>query len=232
MKKGIAVLAVTLLVVLYACKHETVNPQNTGNTGNGGNGGNDNDIVCFEADILPIFQTSCAKSGCHNASSAQKGYVLDSYNNIVKKGIKKGNANNSDIYKALIDSDPNDRMPQPPYPALLPQQIALIKKWIDQGANNTTNCGTACDATQFAYTANIKPIIDKSCINCHSGTAASAGLNFSTHAGLQAVALNGRLYGAITHAANYKAMPQGGNKLSDCNISQIQKWIQAGAPNN
>jgi len=27
-------------------------------------------------------------------------------------------------------------------------------------------------------------------------------------------------------------MPQNGNKLSDCNITKIEKWITAGAPNN
>jgi hypothetical protein len=36
----------------------------------------------------------------------------------------------------------------------------------------------------------------------------------------------------MAFAAGYSAMPKGGNKLADCQITQVQKWIQAGALNN
>jgi mono/diheme cytochrome c family protein len=43
---------------------------------------------------------------------------------------------------------------------------------------------------------------------------------------------NGKLLGSVKHAAGYSPMPQGGNKLSDCQITQITNWINAAAPNN
>lgn len=231
--KKIAVLGVLCgIVILYACKHAIVNPQAppTGG-GGGGNPGGGTGEVCFD-DVLPIFQSSCAKSGCHNAATATKGYVFDSYANIIKKDIKPGNAAGSKVYKMLIEEDEDDRMPKQPYPRLLPAQIQLIRDWINQGAKNTTGCSSnTCDSTVFTYTA-VRKIVDANCINCHSGPSPSGGLNYSTYAGLKAVADAGRLLGAVTHSAGYTPMPFGQPKLDECKITQIRKWIQSGAPNN
>jgi hypothetical protein len=46
------------------------------------------------------------------------------------------------------------------------------------------------------------------------------------------LAFNGKLMGVISHAVGFKPMPNGGNKLPDCKIIQIRKWIEVGAPNN
>lgn len=234
MKKVLIISALGIMIVLYACKHAIVNPGTNAPATPGAppvSGPLPAGQVCFD-DVLPIFQSSCAKSGCHNSATAQKGYVFDSYANIVRKGIKPGNAAGSKIYEMITETDPDDRMPRLPYPALLPAQIELIKNWINQGAKNTTGCSTnACDTTVFTYTA-VKKIIDANCINCHSGASPAGGLNYSTYAGLKAVADAGRLLGAVTHSAGYTAMPFQQPKLDDCKVTQIRKWIQSGAPNN
>jgi hypothetical protein len=38
--------------------------------------------------------------------------------------------------------------------------------------------------------------------------------------------------GSVTHADGYVPMPQGGSKLSACEIDMIRIWIDASAPNN
>jgi hypothetical protein len=48
----------------------------------------------------------------------------------------------------------------------------------------------------------------------------------------RAIAVNGKLYGSVSHASGYSPMPKGGNKLNTCQLSQIKKWIDAGSPNN
>ena len=58
--------------------------------------------ICFERDILPIFISNCTQSGCHNAQSNKSGYVLDSYNNIIKKGIVPGNYAASKIWMSVV----------------------------------------------------------------------------------------------------------------------------------
>lgn len=228
MKKSVVLGIVLGIVALYACKHAIVNPQPPA----GGGGNNPGSAsVCFD-DVLPIFRSSCAKSGCHDAATATKGYVFDSYTNILKKDIKPGDAAGSKVYKMLIDPDEDDRMPKQPYPRLLPAQIQLIKDWIDQGAKNTTGCAAnACDSTVYTYAA-VRKIVDANCINCHSGPAPSGGLNYSTYAGLKAVADAGRLLGAVTHSAGYTPMPFGQPRLDECKVTQIRKWVQSGAPNN
>ena len=225
-----------LITTLYACTHESgvVQPVNPGGGGTGGGGGGTptDTSICFERDILPIFTTNCAKSGCHNAASRQDGYVLDSYQNIIKKGIRPGDAEDSDIYEALVEDDEDDRMPQAPNPRLSNEQIALIRRWINEGAKNGTNCPTLCDTSRFAFNADIKPILQQNCTGCHSSAAPSKGVALDTYAGVQSVALDGRLMRTITHSAGIAPMPQGAAKLIDCRIAQIRKWVEAGAPNN
>ncbi len=74
----------------------------TGSGGSGGSGGSDSTTICFERDILPIFLSNCAMSGCHDAQSREGGYVLTSYETITAKGIVPYQPNKSEIYKVLI----------------------------------------------------------------------------------------------------------------------------------
>ncbi|MBG9375627.1 hypothetical protein I5907_05240 [Panacibacter sp. DH6] len=229
--KRISLLLIVAAGLFFACKHQVINPDGGGD-GNGSdttgnNGGNGDTLVCFEADVLPIFQTSCAKSGCHDAATHEEGYVLDSYANIVKKGIDPGRPNDSKIFEEIVDGD----MPPNGEPNLTNEQIATIRQWILEGAKNTNNC-SSCDAAVFTYSAAIAPIMTTNCVACHSATLQNGGVNLSTYEGVKSAANSGALIGTVTHAAGFSPMPQGGNKLSDCNIAQIQQWIDDGMKNN
>ena len=93
------------------------------------------------------------------------------------------------------------------------------------------NC--TVDAASVKYSTTVTSIINSyGCIGCHSGPSPSGSLNFSTYAGVKGVADNGRLYGAINHDPGFVPMPQGGGKMSGCDIKRIKAWIDAGAPNN
>jgi uncharacterized membrane protein len=215
--------------VFISCKHEIpVNPNNPP-----GGGGNTDTSVCFKNDILPIFQSRCAfKSGCHNATDRTEGYQLDSYDNIVAKGIDKGNAANSKIYKVITEDNPDKIMPKAPNTPLTAAQKALIARWINEGANNTANCSASCDSSSFTYSNDVKPILETHCLGCHGGTAASGGyINMDTYDGLKQQVKARTLYPAITHTGT-DPMPKNGDKLSDCKIAVIRKWIDAGTPNN
>ncbi len=85
--------------------------------------------ICFERDILPIFQSNCAKGGCHSAAAHEEGYVLDNYEDIVRKGIVRGNPAASIIYQSLVYKKGEKAMPQGA-PALTGYQLDLIKRWI------------------------------------------------------------------------------------------------------
>lgn len=229
MKKIFSILAVLIiaLTVINACKHEI--PQAiTGSPAPvpGGTG-----EVCFEAQILPIFQSNCAKSGCHDAATHEKDYVFDSYINIIRKDVRPGNAANSKVYKVLFETG-DKKMPPLPNSDLTTDQKALIGKWINEGAKNTVTCGSVCDSNQFKYSTNVSVIIGTYCLGCHSGSAPSGGINLSGYNGVRNVAVSGRLVGAVSHAPGYSPMPKNASKLSACQIAQIRKWVSSGAPNN
>ena len=75
-------------------------------------------------------------------------------------------------------------------------------------------------------------MINKYCQGCHNAATQSGGLILENYDGLRVVATNGRLLGALKRLPGFSPMPKGGNKLSDCEINIVEKWVNAGAPNN
>lgn len=224
-----------LLGGLYACVHDpfpAIPPPVEVNPGND-YGGTSPDCqyvgICFESSVLPIFQSSCAKSGCHDAASTND-YNLTTYENIMRKGIVPYNASQSKLYKVTMLSG-EDLMPPPPNAMLTQAQRDSIAKWINEGAKNTTKCNCVCDTTQFAFGAVVNPLMTTYCVGCHNPSSPGGSILLNTYAGVQAIALNGKLMGTITHASGFSPMPKGG-KLSQCQITQINKWVVAGALNN
>ena len=216
-------IGIGLLSAFFSCKHEI--PTIPGGPGTG------EDSICFESDVLPIFQGYCAKSGCHDAVTAAEGYILDSYSNIVSRGLQPGNAANSKIYEVLNESG-DDRMPQPPNEPLSSAQISLIAQWINEGARNTTGCAPVCDSSNFTYSGGVRPILQTYCLGCHNGDAAAGGfIPLGAYVSVKDVVNAGLMMPAIDHTGFFP-MPKNGAKLSDCKIAIIRKWIEAGAPEN
>ncbi len=230
MKKFLFSIAITsiLILAINSCKHEAplLNADTTPLPGPVGNNG-----VCFQSEILPLFQSNCAKSGCHDAATHKADIVLDNYANIIKKDIVPGKADNSKIYRVMFETG-SDKMPPPPNADLTAAQKSLIAKWINEGAKNTVNCSSTCDSNQFKYAANISILMSTFCTGCHSGTVPSGNIDLSNYNNVKVQVTNGRLLGSVIQAAGYAAMPKNANKLTDCQIAQIKKWIAAGALNN
>lgn len=230
MKKAFLSLIIlgSLLFTIGSCEHETIAPvvDTTPQPGPVINNG-----ICFQSDILPLLQSNCAKSGCHDAATRSKNLVLDSYTNIMQRDIIPGNADASKIYRALFETG-KDKMPPLPNTDLTTAQKALIGQWINEGAKNTVNCASNCDTAQFKFAANINPLLNTYCTGCHSGSVPSGNIDLSNYNNVKQQVTSGRLVGAVTHAAGYAAMPKDAGKLSDCQITQIKKWIAAGALNN
>ena len=93
--------------------------------------------------------------------------------------------------------------------------------------------GGACDTAGVTYSGAVVSLLTSNgCLSCHSGGAPSGGVLLNSYTSVRAVALNGKLYGAINHSAGFSPMPKGGNKMNSCSINKIKAWIDAGAPNN
>ena len=89
-----------------------------------------------------------------------------------------------------------------------------------------------CATTSLKY-AEISSIFSGgTCISCHSGANADAGLDLSTYAGVSAYldSSSATLIDRITEGTTGDIMPPTGNKLDSCNVSKINAWINAGFP--
>ena len=103
MNKKLMMLSIIAIAMIWGCRHERLpdpGNQTPGTTGTPGTPGSTE--VCFEADVLPIFQSNCAKAGCHDAISRKEGVILDSYANIIRNGIVPNNATNSETVQSTV----------------------------------------------------------------------------------------------------------------------------------
>lgn len=93
--------------------------------------------VSFKKDIAPLLVNNCL--ACHGPKKAEGGYRIDSFERAVAAGESGAAAfmakmvDASEGLRRIVSADVKERMPLDgdPLPA---DQIALIKKWIEEGA--------------------------------------------------------------------------------------------------
>ena len=90
----------------------------------------------------------------------------------------------------------------------------------------------ACDTINTEYSIVISHIMLRECNTCHLSASPSGGVITDNHSDLLTIVNNGQLWGSINHLSGFSPMPKGSNKLKECEIRQIQKWMEQGAPNN
>ncbi len=90
----------------------------------------------------------------------------------------------------------------------------------------------ACDTSNVTYSRTIIPILKNNCYECHSTMIASGGIILDTWEGVSLPAGNGWLVAVINHRPGFPQMPKGRDKLPDCDINQITRWVNIGYPDN
>lgn len=89
-----------------------------------------------------------------------------------------------------------------------------------------------CDTTNVSFSNDVWPVINSNCVSCHNDASPSGNISLSNYGNIVSVAQNGSLLGVIKHEDGWSPMPKGGGSLSDCNISKIETWVNAGTPDN
>jgi len=84
----------------------------------------------------------------------------------------------------------------------------------------------------ISYLTDVLPIIETNCYGCHDAVAMNGGINLEGYDNLVIRVEEGSLLGSIKHEADWLAMPLSASKLSDSQISKIEKWVEDGYPNN
>jgi ankyrin repeat protein len=89
--------------------------------------------IDFGKDVLPVLRQNCV--GCHGASQQNAGLRLDRRSSVFKAGTRRivpGSPDNSFVFHRLTGSTYGPQMP--PSGPLRPEQIAVVRAWIEQGA--------------------------------------------------------------------------------------------------
>ena len=94
--------------------------------------------------------------------------------------------------------------------------------------------GQGCDTVNISYAHAVSEIFTQNCAiaGCHANGSSTGGYTLDNYSGVKSVVLSGRLIGAITHATGYAQMPKDAATLNDCQIGQIESWVNQGAQNN
>src|SRR6184192_4329464 len=94
--------------------------------------------VSYYKDVRPLFQQHC--QGCHQPAKAHGDYVMTDFAELFKKsdkgeiGVVPGQPDKSMLYRQIVPQGgkppamPRDKEP------LSDHNVALIKRWIEQGA--------------------------------------------------------------------------------------------------
>ena len=89
--------------------------------------------IDFARDVQPLLRQNCVS--CHGAAQQQGGLRLDRKSSL-QGGIRRvvpGSSANSLMYHRLVGNEYGLQMP--PTGPLRPEQISIIRAWIDQGAD-------------------------------------------------------------------------------------------------
>ncbi len=187
----------------------------------------DPDTVYFVEQVLPLME-GCAISGCHSGTLAQEGVKLNNYSDIIRTGgINKGNADDSELYRVLLGGK---KMPPSPRSTLSQESIALVGKWIDQGALNNSCPQVGCGVDSVSYANDIFPIVNDYCTYCHQGSSPDGSIKMTNYDEIVVMCAQDNFINVIQDYGN--PMPKNSQGLTPCQVEMFQKWIDYGFPNN
>jgi uncharacterized membrane protein len=102
--------------------------------------------IVYSDVIVPILEQKCYS--CHNAEKQKGKFRMDTYDLLVKGG-KEGkdlvhgkSADSLMVVRIELPKDDDERMPPEGKKELTPDEVALIKWWIDSGASKDATLGS------------------------------------------------------------------------------------------
>lgn len=124
------------------------------------------DAAVFDAHVGPIFRDYCVQ--CHGPEKSKADLKLDSFANLMAGGangpalVARDSKRSLLIRSLLLPADHKDRMPPKGKPQPKPEDIALLRWWIDQGASPTAKLAdlhpTPAIAARFTKHQTLEPL--------------------------------------------------------------------------
>lgn len=119
--------------------------------------------VDFASDLQPLFADRCF--GCHGEKKQESAFRADGREDILKGGdhgpaIVLGNSGQSILVQVLADTHPDIAAMPKKREKFTPEQIGLVRAWIDQGAEWVTTAAVkkfSYDTNHWAFKAPTHP---------------------------------------------------------------------------
>lgn len=225
------------------------------------------EAVDFQSHVLPILEERCLS--CHNAPYDKNGRTihpkaglrLDTYEWVMKGNlddtvVEAGSLENSYLYEVITLDQEDDMFMPPKGGPLTPEQIEVIKRWIEDGAKPSVAGGgevASSDMSQgVSFNDHVFPLIEERCLDCHSEPYVKNGRTIHPKAGLRLDTyewiIKGNLDGAIIEKGDPdgstligvvtlddddpEIMPPKGEPLAQEEIDMLIQWIKEGAKEN
>ena len=203
--------------------------------------------IDFNVHVRPILESSCLS--CHDSEHTKGGLRLDTLAGAKAGGEKKGAAfvpgkpDASPLYKVTTLGPKDDDIMPPKGDTLTREQTAVLKTWIEEGANWPADA-TLKKIRRAEFTKEIKPILELNCVACHREGYAKGGLRLDVKEEAFKGGENGsgiipfkpkqsRVLVATTLSKDDEAvMPPAkkGGPMPKEKVEMLQAWIEQGAP--
>lgn len=112
--------------------------------------------------------------------------------------------------------------------------IGILLIYVPQSCENNNEFdlyGTReCDTTDITWESTIREILKRNCVECHNDKLASGNVRHDSYAAEMIVVTDGRLRGVVNHLDGFVKMPKDREKLPECELKQINLWLDRGAP--
>jgi WD40 repeat protein len=189
--------------------------------------------VSYYREVRRIFQQHC--QGCHQPARSQGGYVMTTHAALLKAGdmgkanVVPGQPDKSELLAQITpDADKKIRMPKN-QPALPAADVALIRRWISEGAKDDTP-KTALDTIDEKHPPVYKlpPVITSIDYSPNGETLAVSGFHEVLLHKADGSGLIGRLIGLSERIQSLAFSPDGKNLAvvggSPGRFGELQIW--------
>ncbi len=131
-------------------------------------------VIDYVRDVRPILRTKCAT--CHNEAEAGGGLRLDAAAEIVNGGesgpvIVPGNSSESRLIQAIMQTGDLKMPPPDDAKPLEETQIAILRRWIDEGAVIPEN---ESRVSHWAFQKPVRPTVPAASPGAGSGKESSS----------------------------------------------------------
>ncbi|MDZ4289182.1 MAG: c-type cytochrome domain-containing protein, partial [Prosthecobacter sp.] len=139
--------------------------------------------VDFNTQVKPILEAACTH--CHGTEKDKGDFRLHTKEDAMKgndngPGLTPGDLKKSAIYATLILPHDDDMVMPPEKEGQLDKgQIAIIKDWIEQGANWPAGV-TLGTQPRIDFVKHIQPVLEQNCVSCHNPEKSKGDWNLST----------------------------------------------------